>query len=206
MVILTEGRFGAAVAEIIRSQVDATVRRFTDVISDRGAQFLSGARFVAVALWRPYDEACDLLDAACWQAGVPWSSAHLTEDQLVCGPLVFPRQGPCYGCFRRRSLTHHSAPDRAQRIARAYATDPDLGPAGFVPATAWMAASGLLSDRRAPRTAAGRLRRIDLFAGGMVETAVVGVHRCARCGRQIAEDPRDRFVHQLVPAMRELLP
>ena len=205
MLILTEGRFGAAVAEIIRPQVDATVRRLTDVVPDQRAEFLSGATFVAVALWRPYDEECDLLDAACWRAGVPWSSAHLTEDKLVCGPLTIPRHGPCYGCFRRRYLTHHRAPERELCVGRAYANDPDLGPDGFVPAMAWIAASGLLSDARAPRTAAGRLRRVDLLTGGMIETRVVGVHRCLRCGRQEKERPGGRFVRQLVPAVQELL-
>ena len=206
MLILTEGRFGAAVAEIIRPQVNATVRRLTDVVSDRCAEFLSGATFVAAALWRPYDEACDLLDAACWRAGVPWSSAHLTEDKLVCGPLAIPGHGPCYGCFRRRYLTHHRAPERALCVGRVYANDPDLGPEGFVPAIAWIAASGLLSDARAPRTAAGRLRLVDLFTGGVVETRVVGVHHCARCGRQIEDRPGGRFVRQMVPALQELFP
>ena len=205
MLILTEGRFGAAVAEIITPQVDATVRRLSDVVSYRLAEALSSATFVAVALWRPYDEECDLLDAACWRAGVPWSSAHLTEDKLVCGPLAIPRHGPCYGCFRRRYLTHHGAPERAQGVGRAYATNPDLGPEGFVPAIAWIAASGLLSDARAPRTAAGRVRLVDLFTGGMVETMVVGVHHCSRCGHRIKEGPGRRFVRQLVPAVQELL-
>jgi hypothetical protein len=50
-------------------------------------------------------------------------------------------------------------------LFRAYANDPNLGPEGFVPAMAAIAASGLLSDARAPRTAAGRLRRVDLFTG-----------------------------------------
>ena len=205
MLILTEGRFGVAVADIITSQAHATVRRLTDVIPDRRAEVLSGAAFVAVALWRPYGEECDALDEACWRAGVPWSSAYLTEDQLVCGPLIIPRHGPCYGCFRRRYLTHHRAPERELCVCRAYANDPDLGPEGFVPAMAWIAASGLLSDARAPRTNAGRLRRVDLFTGGMIETGVVGVHHCSRCGRQIKERPGDRFVRQLVPAVQELL-
>ena len=205
MLILTEGRFGAAVADIITSQVDATVRRLTDVIRDQRADFLSGEAFVAVALWRPYDEECDALDEASWRAGVPWSCAYLTEDKLVCGPLTIPHHGPCYGCFRRRYLTHYRAPERELHVSRAYAHDPDLGPAGFVPAMAWIAASGLMSDARAPRTAAGRLRRVDLFTGGMIETRVVGTHHCSRCGRQNEERPGDRFVRQLVPAVPELL-
>lgn len=203
--MLTEGRFGAAVAQIIRPEGDATVRRLTDVVHDRRAEFLSGATFVAVALWRLYDQECDLLDAACWRAGVSWSLAHLTEDKLVCGPLTIPRHGPCYGCFRRRSLTHHGAPERELGVGRAYANNRDLGPEGFVPAIAWLAASGLLSDARAPRTEAGRLRRIDLLTGGMIETGVVGVHHCPRCRRQIRERPGGRFVRQLVPAVQELL-
>jgi bacteriocin biosynthesis cyclodehydratase domain-containing protein len=205
MLILTEGRFGAAVADIITSQVDATVRRLTDIIPDQRAEFLSGEAFVAVALWRPYDEACDALDEASWRGGVPWSCAYLTEDKLVCGPLTIPRYGPCYGCFRRRCLTHSRAPERELRVSGAYAHNRDLGPAGFVPAMAWIAASGLMSDARAPRTAAGRLRRVDLFTGGMIETNVVGIHHCSRCGRQSQERPGDRFVRQLVPAVQELL-
>jgi bacteriocin biosynthesis cyclodehydratase domain-containing protein len=205
MLILTEGRFGAAVADILAPQVDATVRRLTDVIGSGPLEIVTGATFVVVAMWRPYDLACDALDEACWRAGVPWSSAHLTEDKLVCGPLTIPGSGPCYGCFRRRSLTHHRAPERELGVGRAYANDRDLGPEGFVPAMAWMAAAALLSDAHAPRTAAGRLRLVDLFTGGMIETSVVEVHHCARCGRRIETRPGDRFVREITPAVEALL-
>jgi bacteriocin biosynthesis cyclodehydratase domain-containing protein len=205
MLILTEGRFGVAVADILKSQVDATVRRLTDALCGRRAEFLDRAMFVAVALWRPYHEECDALDTACWRAGVPWSSAYLTEDKLVSGPLTIPRHGPCYGCFRKRYLTHCRAPERELALFRAYANDPDLGPEGFVPAMAAIAASGLLSDARAPRTAAGRLRRVDLFTGAMIESAVVGVHQCERCGHQSKAQPGERFVRELVPAVQGLL-
>lgn len=205
MLILTEGRFGVAVADILRSQVDTTVRRLTRVISDRRAEFLNGAMFVAVALWRPYDEECDALDRACWRVGVPWSSAYLTEDKLLCGPLTIPRHGPCYGCFRKRYLTHCRAPERELAMSRAFANDPDLGSEGFVPAMAAIAASGLLSDARAPRSAAGRLRRVDLFTGAMIETAVVGVHHCSRCGHRLKAKSGERFVRELVPAVQGVL-
>lgn len=205
MLMLTEGRFGAAVADIVAAQVNTTVRRLTDVVPHRLADVLSGATFVAVAMWRPYDVECNALDEACWRAGVPWSSAHLTEDKLVCGPLTTPGGGPCFGCFRRRYLTHHRAPERELGVGRAYANDRNLGPEGFVPAMAWMAASALLSDAQAPPAAAGRLRRVDLFTGGMIETRVVGVHHCARCGRRAEGRPGDRFVREIVPAVEALL-
>lgn len=204
MVIFTEGRFGAAVRDLLLgSCAQSTVHPFHESI-DRLEDLISGAAFVAVALWRQYERECQLLDQVCFRLGVRWSAVYLSESKLYCGPLVVPGNGPCYSCFRRRYLTHSVAPEREQALLRAYANDPNLGPPGFVPAMAGLAASALLSDFQADTAAAGRLRVVELTTGGILDTRIVPVHGCARCSQSTAL-PGQRTVNQLIPAIEELL-
>lgn len=203
--LLTEGRFGDAVAEVVRLSIDGlVVHRLTDV-SDSIADLVQGAPYVAVATWRLYDRPCEALDEACRRAGVRWSGCFLLQHDLWIGPLVVPGHPPCWRCFRDRYLTHHPAPERELALVEEYERNRDLGPAGFVPAMAWMAGSALVRDMRAPESDAGQLACIDLCTGALTDTRVIGVHACPRCRPSDAPQV-DRFVRHLAPRIKEILP
>jgi bacteriocin biosynthesis cyclodehydratase domain-containing protein len=205
ILLFTEGRFGDAVAAIVRRSLDgAVVHRLSDVCHAL-ADHVQGAPFVAVATWRLYDRACDALDEACRAAGVRWSGCFLLEHALWTGPLVVPDRPSCWRCFRTRHLTHHAAPERELALLEEYERNRDLGPAGFVPAMAWIAAAALVRDARAPDAEAGRVTRIDLCTGAPIDTRVIGVHGCPRCRPSDAPQV-DRFVRHLAPQIKELLP
>jgi bacteriocin biosynthesis cyclodehydratase domain-containing protein len=207
IIVLHEGKFGAAVAQAL-----GTLRavRPETLTSARGRlrELVSGADFVAVALWRRHDEECDELDALACEQRVRWSLAVPIESALSFGPLVVPGHGACWRCYRRRAMTHHRAPERELALAEAYRKNPALGPHGFTPPMVWMAAGALLSDSGAAPSAAGRLRRVNALTGVVIDTMVVGVHGCDRCRLRAsgAARPGDRFVDQMVPALEELLP
>jgi bacteriocin biosynthesis cyclodehydratase domain-containing protein len=212
IVVLHEGRFGAAVAQALGTLREVRPHPLV-AARERLRALIAGADFVAVALWRRYEEECELLDAIAAETGVRWSLAVPIESALSCGPLVVPGHGACWRCYRRRALTHHRAPERELALAEGYRRDPALGPAGFTPPMVWTAAGALLADASAPPSAAGRLRRVNLLTGMVIDTVVIGVHGCDRCrapssgadpGR--GGQPGERFLEHLVPALEELVP
>ncbi len=200
LLVLAEGRFGLATAEILASDPKTGTRRL--VGSGRPlAGHTAGEGFVAVPLWRPFDAECDRLDRDCWQLGIAWSAAYPFERELVCGPLVVPGHGPCYQCFRRRQLTHRPHPERETYLHAAYAANDTMGPPGFLPPMAWLAAAALRDDASAGPEAAGRLRVVDLVTGDVREHRVVPIHGCRRCGPGAPVRPGARFVDHLAPRL-----
>jgi len=201
--VLTAGSFGASVGARMQQRGAVRVSQLTHDRETLEAS-IAGAGFVAVASWRPYVTTFRLIDEICHERRVPWSLAELHAQRLTCGPLVHPDERACYHCYRMRWASHHPAPQRELVLERAYARDPDLGPAGFIHPLTEIAAAALLEDAQSAPTAAGRLRLVDVLTGAVLESAVIAVHGCPRC--YPAASPRgQRFVHELVPALREVL-
>lgn len=163
------------------------------------------ASFVAVAAWRPYVAAFELIDELCFEVRRPWSLAEIHAQRLTCGPLVRPGDGACYHCYRRRWLSHHKAPERELVLEKAYAHEPTLGPPGFIGPLVEIAAQALAADASAGAAAAGRLRFVDVLSGAVLESGVIGVHACPRCRPTGAAAPGTRFVHELVPRFEALI-
>ncbi len=204
ILVLTEGRFGEAVGQAVEQMT--AVRR----IPLRAAlpdlrRHLETVEFAAVASWRCCDRELDEIDQACFAAGVAWCGIYPSEDRLVCGPLVIPGSGPCFSCFRRRYLSHHRSPERHLCIQRAYERDPTLGVAGFMAPMAWIAASALIAAASMGPDHAGRLIEFNLFDAGLLDTRVIAVHNCGRCGPRVRRKDGERFVDRLVPAVEGLL-
>ena len=162
-----------------------------------------GSDSVAVALWRPYVGVCERVDDICHRHGIRWSLAQIVGDKLHCGPLIVPGKGPCYRCYRKRYLSHHSAPEREMALCRAYERGPHTGVPGYIYPMVVTAAFALGSDLAAEEDEAGRLRVVDLLGGGVVEVSVLGVHGCSQCGEPRGGTVGARYVDKLVPAIKE---
>jgi bacteriocin biosynthesis cyclodehydratase domain-containing protein len=202
--VLIAGNFGAAVGERIRARIsDANVLSLVEAAAADLDRLVAASDSVLVALWRPHVALCDRLDDACHRAGVSWSQAVLDDHYLYRGPIVVPGHGPCFRCFRRRFMSHAPAADRDQVIIEAYDENPAIGPAGFSPATAAAAAAGLCLD--ALEAVPGRVIRCDILHGSLIETRVVPVHGCVRCGPPIRGRTGERFVAHLAPYLDEVL-
>jgi bacteriocin biosynthesis cyclodehydratase domain-containing protein len=199
LTVLTSGTFGSAVAAAIGDH--RPDRRSQALAPGTIPTAVREASFVILAAWRPYEPECLALDLACRELGIAWSSCVLRGSDLWCGPLLDPAVGPCYACFRRRRRAHLQGLDREDAIEAAFAADPTLGPAGFPPPAVGIAAASMLAAADG-MSRPGRLRRIDLLTGDVVETEVVPVHGCERCG---APDARTggRFTRHLVPVLAE---
>jgi bacteriocin biosynthesis cyclodehydratase domain-containing protein len=205
--ILTEGRFGAAVADRLARDVKDLIAAPLGMTVRDGELDALVARvdFVAVAVWRPYHAYCDAVDDACARLGKPWTLSSLESRFLKLGPTVVPRYSACHRCFRRRVKTHHEAPEREIALAEAYDNDPRLGANGFLDSMVTMSAAFIATTRRTPSSTAGRLRRIDLVDLTLDDLHVVRVHGCSRCGHLTPEQSRDRFTAHLVPAVERIL-
>lgn len=204
MLTLTEGQFGAAVADALQTMTHCDRSSLHDA-AHGPSQTLANRDFVAVASWRRNDRDLDKVDEACFAVGVRWCPVYLSEDRLVCGPLIIPSSGPCFSCFRRRYLCHHPAPERELCLQRAYDRDQSLGPPGFVAPMAHIAASLLLMSAQSGEDARGKLLEINLFDAGLLETQVIAVHNCPRCRRRVEAQTGDRFVNRLKPSVERIL-
>lgn len=200
-IVLTDGAFGRAVARALSRRLEVRAEALRPALP-RLIELISGADFAAVATWRRCPEACSLVDEACAYAGVSWTSVLIDGTELIAGPVVIPRHGPCWTCYRRRLLAHAPAIERARHLDQAYVADPSLGPSGFLPGMVEAAVAGLLRDRLDGRKAAGRIRIADVLSGEVLETRVIRVHACTRCG---SGRGAARYVDVLAPIVNEVL-
>ena len=202
MKVFFEGAFGAEVAALVCEQAGFEALSLLDSAPAFGS-LVRECSFVAAAAWRNCPAAFDQLDQACFRDGTPWMPVFLSGRQLFAGPVIRPGQGACYGCFRKRFLTHHPSPERELVLSHFYDRDRSLGPHGFIQPMAWLAASFILDMALDPASSAGQVLQVDLLTGTVLNTRVVRVHGCERCGSRTT--PRTRFVSSLIPELERCL-
>ncbi|MEU6782070.1 TOMM precursor leader peptide-binding protein [Nonomuraea angiospora] len=197
VIAVGQGPFGARVADRLRDRppgarftVDDLGPRFA--ADDLDAVFAAGAQVVVVALWRPAPGLCERADELAHAAGTAWLPVVMEDASIVVGPLVRPGSGPCFRCFADRRVQHDSRWHRTRARYAAYDSDPALGPAGFRPRHADVAATAarlLLRPAgdgpgRTARDAAGAVITLSVPGLSLSRDRVVACHGCDRCGRQ----------------------
>jgi bacteriocin biosynthesis cyclodehydratase domain-containing protein len=200
--VFVAGSFGAAVADRLAGRVQKlTVRPLAQqphtpvpALDAAYDEALSGVDRAAVIAWRRYPREFDRLDAACFRAGVPWTTVILEDNNLRCGPVIRPGRGPCHACYRVRWLAQSDEPGREETLDTVYSTHHRLGVHGYPPSSVSLAVPALLQDWE-QGTPAGRVRWIDLLQVSLDEAVVVGVHGCDRCGQR--RPPGQRYTHRL---------
>jgi bacteriocin biosynthesis cyclodehydratase domain-containing protein len=206
-VMLTAGPFGQAVAFCAQRQADIIVRPLLPD-AEANAAAVKDADFISVAAWRPHARALQCLDDLCHRRGVPASFADMHGQRLTIGPLIIPNAAGngCYHCYLKRWNAHHPAPEREMVIEAAYARDWALGPAGYIQPLVSIAAAALLEDSAACAARAASLRVVDVLTGSVLQSRVIGIHRCPRCRPEPAgRRPGERFVEHIGPEMKALL-
>jgi hypothetical protein len=123
MLILTSGKFGAAVGARLVATHGVTTAELWTARADLDS-LVRNTDFIGVAIWRPEIEACREIDTLCHYRGIRWSLAELHGSVLSCGPLVIPGHGACYHCYRQRELSHHKSLERERVLLAAYENDP----------------------------------------------------------------------------------
>ncbi len=203
MKLFFEGPFGSEVAALLADRADVTAAPLMGSLRSIDA-LVADTEFVAAPLWRNSEYALDCLDKACFARGISWMPIYAAGRYLIAGPTVSPAEGPCYACFRKRYLTHHPSPERELVLSHFYDRDEKLGPAGFIQPMVWLAASLILKTAANPKPQTGRVRQIDLLKGTILDTEVIRVHGCSRCGR-LGAPPRARFISSFLPELQRCL-
>lgn len=191
--LLSVGAFGSAVAEHLRtfhSEVSET-----PVVSGKAAQPESwpDARMHVIAAWRPVVDLCGLLDDICHERKKPFVPVILDSTALRVGPVVVPGHGSCWGCWIRRYRQHAVSPQEESALWQHYATNPDIGPHGYLEPFATMAAARtaqIIWQLNSSAAIGGSVWQIDMLTREITTSTVVGVHGCPRCGLNRPEQTR----------------
>jgi hypothetical protein len=100
----------------------------------------------------------------------------------------------CHRCYHARRAQHDEHPESSQALDAAYARDPALGPAGYLPQHVRLAAG--LARRSAAAGQAGCVSAANVLTGRFVTHSLVACHNCPRCARWLHGDAsRDPFEH-----------
>lgn len=197
------GAFGRRVAALFGDVTDDDC-----CITSEGAvraAFMAPADIVVAALWRPSPGLCEEADGLSFALGRPWLPVTMDYPVIHVGPLVLPPVGPCYRCYLRRRAQH----DRQHAITRAlyaaYDQDADLGPTGFLPHQARLAASAaaMLIKHSGPTgtTHPGSVITISLSDHHLNIAPVMPCHDCERCAADHAP-VRGQAIMRLVAELR----
>ncbi len=195
--VVCEGAFGRAVAQMIRREVD-------DLAAvDAAAPLedaIARASCVALVSWRWSDATALRLADAAHAAGIPFYPVQLDSRVLVLGPR-FGDDGPCYRCFRGRYLAQAVGAERQRSFWKLYADDADAGVPGFTPPMVRIAASAVLGA-----FAAGgpdpTVRWFDVLSGDLSAGEVAAIHACPGPHRTAAAGG-ERFVTALESLLSE---
>lgn len=91
-----------ATADVCAALLTGAGARVTVCREPDRAPEVRGFDAVVLAAERPLPRVALAIDAACWEAGVPWTEAALLAHEFRVGPGIIPGSTPCYTCFSRR--------------------------------------------------------------------------------------------------------
>ena len=138
-VVVAPDDFGRAVAAALAPLVGPVVLHGADGVdalmaTDGGGTPEEGAPVVLASV-RPEPLLRDRLTAWAYPRQRPFLPVDIDQPQLCVGPWVVPGHSACDRCYRRRLQQHDPAVAVTASLRRAYAGNPDLRPAGWLPAT-----------------------------------------------------------------------
>jgi hypothetical protein len=185
--LIADGPFGERVAEHMLAACGCGMPAAG--MADMDSTFASACDAVVLALRRPSPALCEQADELSSRNKVAW--LPITMDHRVCrvGPLVC-EQSPCFRCYRRRCEQHDVQPAATAALLAAYERDPLLGPGGYLPhharIAAMMACEMLRCLSAGPGSRdqvlpPGNVATIRLRGEGITVSRVVPCHDCDRC-------------------------
>ncbi|GGW85961.1 hypothetical protein GCM10010297_03490 [Streptomyces malachitofuscus] len=179
--LFSSGEFGGQVTTVLQQCLPGTrMKHSTDVEQS----FDERPDVVVAALWRADHVIGERADLRAHETGVPWLPVVLDHSVLRIGPFVSPGSGPCFRCFDQRLVQHDHQWESTRVLRSAYERDATVGPDGFLPSHARLAAgtaAGLLRRTAAGADTAGQVVTIPLSGLAVSLDRVVGVHACGRC-------------------------
>ena len=79
---------------------------------------IAGSDFVVSCLDAGQSNLAYKLNRACLAVGLRWTSVALSGAEVILGPTVHPFDGPCYLCYRMRSVACSANPEDAFAFER----------------------------------------------------------------------------------------
>ncbi|WP_328563795.1 TOMM precursor leader peptide-binding protein [Streptomyces coelicoflavus] len=149
---------------------------------------------VVVASWRPAPALCERVDELAHASGIPWLPVVDEHPSLLIGPCVTPRTGPCFRCYADRRAQHDAHYEDTQAVHRAFDRAPGLGPSGYLPGHARVAAGVVLRVLGRPAEHTGSVVRVSKQDMSLHRHTVVPCHGCPRCLPEVER-----------PSLRDLL-
>jgi len=186
--VFPSGDFGQEVADQLAERHGAVVLTTPQLWSPSE---WDPAALTVVASWREQPREFAFVDDVCRRTGRAWLPVVLEPRHVRVGPLVSPATAACYQCFLSRQHQHGLLTPVDSELHGLFDDDPTLGPSGHLPlhvetAVALvdhvLAAADDPSGRAAGRTPGARLVRSGLSHLRLVESEVVPVTGCSRCG------------------------
>jgi bacteriocin biosynthesis cyclodehydratase domain-containing protein len=180
------GAFGQHVVRLLLAGGGRGCRSIAPGELDRA--FRSAADAIVVAMWRPERRLCDQADYLSFLNGRPWLPIVAEHPHLLVGPWVAPG-GPCYRCYRRRRDQHDAQHELTAALHAAFDEHPTLGPVGYLPHHARIAAglAAMVLRRGLPvlepgdPSVLGEVSTVNVLTGATATHHVIPCHRCARC-------------------------
>ncbi len=182
------GEFGERVAGFLSGWLpEAEEYKVADGLA---AAFSAASAAVALALWRPEPDLCELADELSFQYQIAWLPVIMEHPVIRVGPLVDPAAGPCFRCYSRRRAQHDRQPWITATLYAGYRRDQAWGSGGYLPHQARMASAvalkALADHAIAPASRRdddrlGEVATIGLMAGGLTVNPVIACHNCDRC-------------------------
>jgi len=136
---------------------------------------------------------CERLQDVTYSTGVPFIPLILDGKYLRAGPIVVPGGDTCWSCWMRRFLQHDSWREQRKAVWNYYDENPNIGPQGYLDATALIGAallSNFIDQLDTGFPIGGQIRELDLLSREIMSRTVTGVHGCPRCGLHRPEETR----------------
>lgn len=204
--LAASGAFGRRVAAFMPCR--AAAARLADE-RDLEDVFTSATGTVVVALWRPDRALCARADELAFSHQRSWLPIIMEHPVIRVGPLVTPPAGPCVQCSYRRQAQHDGHELASAALHAAYAADGALGPTGYLPHHARMAAAvavDMLRQRSQDcpteglATAAAHVVTIRLTRLGLSVNRVVPCYNCPLCN--VSQTPDSTRLGPLVASLQ----
>jgi hypothetical protein len=176
--IITEDEFGRSIPPLLEGFE-------TEVLTLRQGEERDwkyhGQQLVAFCTDRPYHAVFEELSGRLVKAELSVTFACIAESILTVGPLIVPGKSPCYGCYRRRLLSHTGPPwsiAHERVVQSAFDRDWSLKSPGLLPTTPILAAARLRRHARLAESDCGLVTQVSLTEPRWVDFKIRRVHGC----------------------------
>lgn len=194
------GQFSFEAANLIKEQSTATVSSIVnqqELNYEEIMETVNDADTFIVISDRPCISYCKMMSDFCHQYGKAFIPIIVDQPFLTIGPVYINHNDSCYYCFIDRSMQHSPIPKVAKSIWSYYEQNKTPGPRGFHPSEPALLANWILSHQKKGWVdIRNQVYQLNLVTRETVQSHVIGIHGCHRCG--LGRDEQTRGYEKLL--------